>query len=160
MSKLEFFCNRPTLVALIQFGLDTSSANSGGSSEVATMACEEIETTKRLRKQDAADAFVKGLLGYGKGRVVFKLSMDVDSVTVFLNQEDGTQFAMFIQESFILDLRVCHLLSFICFHRLLLGNFLQFSLTWELYLFECSPTFDVVIHYIFVNIFNFILVMN
>ncbi|XP_010679516.3 uncharacterized protein LOC104894866 isoform X2 [Beta vulgaris subsp. vulgaris] len=106
MSKLEFFCNRPTLVALIQFGLDTSSANSGGSSEVATMACEEIETTKRLRKQDAADAFVKGLLGYGKGRVVFKLSMDVDSVTVFLNQEDGTQFAMFIQESFILDLRV------------------------------------------------------
>jgi vacuolar protein sorting-associated protein 13A/C len=27
MSKLEFFCNRPTLVALIGFGLDISSVN-------------------------------------------------------------------------------------------------------------------------------------
>ncbi|XP_021714350.1 uncharacterized protein LOC110682332 isoform X2 [Chenopodium quinoa] len=106
MSKLEFFCNRPTIVALIQFGLDTSSANFEGSSKGATMASEDVKTTNKSEKHDDGDDFVKGLLGYGKGRVVFKLSMDVDSVTVFLNQEDGSQFAMFIQESFILDLRV------------------------------------------------------
>ncbi|XP_057544625.1 uncharacterized protein LOC130823840 isoform X3 [Amaranthus tricolor] len=106
MSKLEFFCNRPTIVSLIQFGLDMSSVNLKGSSVVATMSSEDLQTKRRPKNHDDGDVFVKGLLGYGKGRVVFKLSMNVDSVTVFLNQEDGTQFAMFIQESFVLDLRV------------------------------------------------------
>ncbi|KAK9670363.1 hypothetical protein RND81_13G196500 [Saponaria officinalis] len=106
MSKLEFFCNRPTLVALIQFGLDISSANCEAGGESVAMACEDIDTTGGPEKPDGGDAVVKGLLGYGKRRVVFKLSMDVDSVTVFLNHEDGSQFAMFIQESFILHLQV------------------------------------------------------
>lgn len=106
MSKLECFCNRPTLVALIQFGLDMSSSKSGVSSRGVTTCTDVIGETTRQEMQDEGDVFVKGLLGYGKGRVVFKLSMDVDSVTVFLNREDGSQFAMFIQESFVLDLRV------------------------------------------------------
>lgn len=57
---------------------------------------DDIEVIRRQKKYDDGDVFVKGLLGYGKGRVVFKLSMDVDSVIVFLNQEDGFQFVMFI----------------------------------------------------------------
>ena len=115
MSKLEFFCNRPTIVSLIQFGLDMSSVNLKGSSVVATMSSEDLQTKRRPKNHDDGDVFVKGLLGYGKGRVVFKLSMNVDSVTVFLNQEDGTQFAMFIQESFVLDLRVCFVSLFFFF---------------------------------------------
>ncbi|XP_059434413.1 uncharacterized protein LOC132167446 isoform X4 [Corylus avellana] len=47
----------------------------------------------------------KGLLGYGKGRVVFFLGMNVDSVSVYLNKEDGSQLAMFVQESFLLDIK-------------------------------------------------------
>ncbi|XP_074301933.1 uncharacterized protein LOC141633346 isoform X1 [Silene latifolia] len=106
MSKLEFFCNRPTLVALIQFGLDISSSNCGADGESIAMTCDDIDTARGPTKPDDGDAFVKGLLGYGKRRVVFKLSMDVDSVTVFLNHEDGSPFAMFIQESFVLNLQV------------------------------------------------------
>ncbi|KAF9594340.1 hypothetical protein IFM89_030469 [Coptis chinensis] len=103
MSKLEFYCNRPTLVALIGFGLDLSLVSSG-----IEVHLTEVETSenKERAEEESVRAFVKGLLGSGKGRVVFRLKMDVDSVCVFLNKEDGSQLAMLIQESFLLDLKV------------------------------------------------------
>ncbi|KAJ4956285.1 hypothetical protein NE237_013068 [Protea cynaroides] len=106
MSKLEFFCNRPTLIALIGFGLDLSSAGSAVScsEENDSLSVEVSQHTEKA--EESARSFVKGLLGYGKGRVVFYLSMDVDSVCVILNKEDGSQLAMFVQESFLLDLKV------------------------------------------------------
>ncbi|XP_065863891.1 uncharacterized protein [Euphorbia lathyris] len=104
MSKLEFFCNRPTLVALIGFGFDLLYATpapsntdmDGISNKSSSMSKEKIEDSKR----------VKGLLGYGKNRVIFYLNMNVDSVTVFLNKEDGSQLAVLVQESFLLELKV------------------------------------------------------
>ncbi|OVA16691.1 Peroxin/Ferlin domain [Macleaya cordata] len=118
MSKLEFFCNRPTLVALIGLGLDLSSAGSevGSDSEVnagsGVSSASEVKGPKvecsedREKTEDSGRSFVKGLLGYGKGRIVFHLNMDVDSVCMFLNKEDGSQLAMLVQESFLLDLKV------------------------------------------------------
>lgn len=106
MSKLEFFCNRPTLVALIDFGLDLSSVNSGLSNNSDSKILDDDSLLDKVKVEDNGCAFVKGLLGYGKGRVVFNLNMNVDSVSVFLNKEDGTQLAMFVQESFLLDIKV------------------------------------------------------
>ncbi|PKI62681.1 hypothetical protein CRG98_016952, partial [Punica granatum] len=104
MSKLEFFCNRPTVVALIGFGMDLSSA-SGGASETNIQKISESEDL--LDKEKVDDSWrVKGLLGYGKGRVVFNLHMDVASVCLFLNKEDGSQLAMLVQENFLLDIKV------------------------------------------------------
>ncbi|MFS7909478.1 putative vacuolar protein sorting-associated protein [Helianthus anomalus] len=91
MSKLEFFCHRPTIVALISLGIDLGNA-SGAS--------------KDAQKDKGEEAEVKGLLGRGNVRVVFSLKMNVDNVTVFLNKEDGSQLAMLVQESFVLDLKV------------------------------------------------------
>ncbi|XP_043709636.1 uncharacterized protein LOC122658659 isoform X2 [Telopea speciosissima] len=106
MSKLEFFCNRPTLVALIGFGLDLSSAGSAVSYTEENDIPRVEASHSREKAEENARSFVKGLLGFGKGRVVFRLNMDVDSVYVFLNKEDGSQLAMFVQESFLLDLKV------------------------------------------------------
>lgn len=106
MSKLEFFCNRPTIVALIDFGLDLSSRNSGGSSTNATKASDDESSLNKDKTEENECVFVKGLLGYGKSRVIFYLNMKMDSVTVFLNKEDGSQLAMLVQESFLLDLKV------------------------------------------------------
>ncbi|TQD96908.1 hypothetical protein C1H46_017513, partial [Malus baccata] len=104
MSKLEFFCNRPTLVALIDFGLDLSSVyDAEGSADMTKVPDDKHFMNKEKTEENGR---VKGLLGYGKGRVVFYLSMNVDNVTVFLNKEDGSSFAMFVQESFLLDLKV------------------------------------------------------
>jgi len=103
MSKLEFFCNRPTIVALISFGLDISSGNKVTSStDVATTSSDKLSIKEKTDEKGA----VRGLLGYGKDRVVFYLNMNVDSVTVFLNKEDGSQLATLVQESFLLDLKV------------------------------------------------------
>ncbi|XP_062178337.1 uncharacterized protein LOC133883124 isoform X2 [Alnus glutinosa] len=104
MSKLEFFCNRPTLVALIDFGLDISSVNYAVSGSDITETSEDESLMKKEKTEDTGH--VKGLLGYGKGRVVFFLGMNVDSVSVYLNKEDGSQLAMFVQESFLLDIKV------------------------------------------------------
>lgn len=106
MSKLEFFFNRPTLVALIGFGLDLSAANGGSSISDEEKTLNEEFSEKKMKTKDSDDTFVKGLLGYGKGRALFCLNVNVDSVIVCLNKEDGSQLAMFVQESFILDLKV------------------------------------------------------
>ncbi|KAH9684016.1 C2 domain-containing protein [Citrus sinensis] len=103
MSKLEFFCNRPTLVALIRFGLDLSTVNYAISERDETRSSDKSLVNK---EKDEERVRVEGLLGYGKDRVVFYLFMNVDSVSVFLNKEDGSQLAMFVQESFLLDLKV------------------------------------------------------
>ncbi|PRQ39555.1 putative vacuolar protein sorting-associated protein [Rosa chinensis] len=104
MSKLEFFCNRPTLVALIDFGLDLSSVYSEESTADITEGSGDKSLTNKEKTEEIGR--VKGLLGYGKGRVVFYLNMNVDSVTVFLNKEDASLLATFVQESFVLDLKV------------------------------------------------------
>lgn len=106
MSKLELFCNRPTVVALIGFGLDISSMNSKLSGTNMTESLDDQSSLCNEKTEETGLAFVKGLLGFGKARVVFLLSMNVDSVTVSLNKEDGSRLAMFVQESFLLDLKV------------------------------------------------------
>lgn len=108
MSKLEFFCNRPTLVALIDFGFDLSSGNNTVPSKDLPKDPNESSVIKE-KTEELGQTHVKGLLGHGKTRVVFVLNMNVNSVTVFLNKEDGSQLAMFVQESFLLDIKVGHL---------------------------------------------------
>ncbi|KAK4798434.1 hypothetical protein SAY86_030760 [Trapa natans] len=105
MSRLEFFCNRPTVVALIGFGMDLSSSSveEGRGPNIK----DNPEREDLLNKEKVDDnQCVKGLLGYGKGRVVFNLQMNVSSVCLFLNKEDGSQLAMLVQENFLLDLKV------------------------------------------------------
>lgn len=105
MSKLEFYCNRPTLVALIDFGFDLSTAN-GQIVETNSKNTDGEPLANKHKTEEPDHASVKGLLGYGKGRVVFYLNMNVDSVTIYLNEEDDSQLAMFVQESFLLDIKV------------------------------------------------------
>jgi vacuolar protein sorting-associated protein 13A/C len=100
MSKLEFFCNRPTIVALISFGLDISSGNK------VTSDADTSPEKPSVKERSDEKGRVRGLLGFGKERVVFRLDMNMDSVTIFLNKEDGSQLAMLVQESFLMDLKV------------------------------------------------------
>ncbi|KAI4335042.1 hypothetical protein L6164_013726 [Bauhinia variegata] len=103
MSKLEFFCNRPTIVALISFGFDLSSVNYPTNDKESKATSDEKSWVKEKTDEQGR---VKGLLGFGKERVIFFLNMNIDSVTMFLNKEDGSQLAMLVQESFLLDLKV------------------------------------------------------
>uniref|UniRef100_A0A1J3IH98 Putative vacuolar protein sorting-associated protein 13A n=1 Tax=Noccaea caerulescens TaxID=107243 RepID=A0A1J3IH98_NOCCA len=104
MSKLEFFCSRPTLVALIGFGLDVSAATYVENDKDTNTP--EVDKSDNEKETNDEGGRIEGLLGYGKDRVVFYLNMNVDSVTVFLNKEDGSQLAMFVQERFVLDIKI------------------------------------------------------
>lgn len=106
MSKLDFFCNRPTLVALIEFGLDLSLVNSGASIGDGINVSEAASSQRTEKPEESGFSIVKGLLGHGKGRVVFNLTLDIDSVSIYLNNEDGSQLAMFVQECFLLNIKV------------------------------------------------------
>ncbi|KAJ8645273.1 hypothetical protein MRB53_007021 [Persea americana] len=106
MSNLEFFCNRPTLVSLIELGVDLSMVKSGLSSTSELDSPSPLSSEEKGKTGEDGRAFVKGLLGYGKGRVVFNLNMDIDSVSIYLNKEDGSHLAMLVQERFQLDLKV------------------------------------------------------
>ncbi|CAA6659805.1 unnamed protein product [Spirodela intermedia] len=106
MSKLDFFCNRPTLVALIEFGLDLSLVNSGANIGDGINVSEAASSQGTEKPEESGFSIVKGLLGHGKGRVVFNLTMDIDSVSIYLNNEDGSQLAMFVQECFLLNIKV------------------------------------------------------
>ncbi|XP_027330645.1 uncharacterized protein LOC113846496 isoform X2 [Abrus precatorius] len=103
MSKLEFFCNRPTIVALISFGLDISAGNKVTDPKDTSATSPEKPLVKERTDEKGP---IRGLLGFGKERVVFYLNMNVDSVTIFLNKEDGSQLATLVQESFLMDLKV------------------------------------------------------
>lgn len=122
MSKLEFFCNRPTLVALLGFGLHLSSVSTGHSD----MNMVETSRDEPLFNEDKFEdnGCVKGLLGCGKVHVVFNLYMKVDSVCLLLNNEDGTQLAMLVQESFLLDIKVMQFFSRSILARLCMSSFL------------------------------------
>uniref|UniRef100_A0A0E0JZX1 Uncharacterized protein n=1 Tax=Oryza punctata TaxID=4537 RepID=A0A0E0JZX1_ORYPU len=102
MSALEFYCNRPTLVALIE--LDLIMVNSAPKGDSDTTPA--VHNAKPTGKEDNARNFVKGLLGYGKRRTIFNMKMDVDRVSMFLNKEECSQLAMFVQEKFLFDLKV------------------------------------------------------
>jgi vacuolar protein sorting-associated protein 13A/C len=104
MSALEFYCNRPTLVALIEFGVDVSMVNSVPKSDPDMSA--GTHSTIPTGKEHSSRTVVKGLLGYGKRRTIFNMKMDVDRVSMFLNKEDGSQLAMFVQEKFLFDIKV------------------------------------------------------
>lgn len=107
MSKLDFFFHRPTLVALIDVGLDLNFVNSepkNGSEIYSSIPDLSHDGSDEVIESEST--VIKGLLGYGKRRVLFHLGMNVDSVSIFLNKEDGSHLAMFVQERFLLDLKV------------------------------------------------------
>ena len=118
MSKLEFFCHRPTVDALIGLGIDMGTASSGTSGTNTSKKDDDETIVQKDKTEEHGQAKVKGLLGHGKDRVVFSLKMNMDSVTVYFNKEDGVLLAMLVQESFFLHLKVRGIASLLIFFHL------------------------------------------
>ena len=105
MTTLEFYCNRPTVSALMDLGGQLARASAGptpptpspgaGASKAARKGPEGLEA-----------CVVTGLLGRGKARVVFQLNLDMERGRIFLNLEDGSQLAMLEQEKIAVEIKV------------------------------------------------------
>ncbi|KAG0568137.1 hypothetical protein KC19_7G189300 [Ceratodon purpureus] len=103
MSTLDFFCNRPTVVALIEFGSQISD-----SPEKPSIPAKNVEENDSKGSTEAAAPrdVVKGLLGRGKSRVVFRLKLDMESARISVNKEGGSILGMLIQDKFRFELKV------------------------------------------------------
>jgi vacuolar protein sorting-associated protein 13A/C len=104
MSTLDFFCNRPTVVALIEFGSQISDSP-GNPPTMPAKNVEEGDSGGSTEAPAPRDV-VKGLLGRGKSRVVFRLKLDMESARISVNKEDGSKLGMLIQDKFGFELKV------------------------------------------------------
>lgn len=104
MATLDFFCNRPTVVALIEFGSQIS--DSPGTTASSPAKATEENDTKGSTEAAVPRDVVKGLLGRGKSRVVFRLKLNMESARISVNKEDGTQLGMLVQDEFRFELKV------------------------------------------------------
>jgi vacuolar protein sorting-associated protein 13A/C len=94
VATLEFFCNRPTVVALTEFGLDISSI------QASMTALQQAESAIGVGQ------VVFGLEGRGKVRTIFQLLLDMETARVYLNLETGNQLAVLAEERIHMDLKV------------------------------------------------------
>lgn len=111
VATLDFFCNRPTVVTLIEFGCALSDISLADVGE-PLQGTEGLISSPEFQTDSAESKgrdIVRGLLGRGKSRVIFRLRMDMETARIFLNKEDGSVLAMLAQEKFQMDLKVARI---------------------------------------------------
>jgi len=85
---------------------DIQISDSPGNTRPSSAMVVEDSDTKGSTEAVAPRDVVKGLLGRGKSRVVFKLKLAMESARISLSKEDGTQLGMLVQDEFRFELKV------------------------------------------------------
>ncbi|XP_010540792.1 PREDICTED: uncharacterized protein LOC104814451 [Tarenaya hassleriana] len=112
LATLSFFCRRPTILAILEFvnainvedpsceSFDDNSPVAGGH---GTPTIDGFEDSDLMETKDAA---LKGLLGKGKSRIIFNLSLNMARTQIFLMNENGTKLATLSQDNLLTDIKV------------------------------------------------------
>ncbi|KAM7253783.1 hypothetical protein ACFE04_031465 [Oxalis oulophora] len=113
LATLSFFCRRPTILALMQFvdaiNIEDESIRSFNkksppvSGKHDSVREDEVEN---LNPVDFEEAVVKGLLGKGKSRIIFKLTLNMARAQILLMNEDETKLATLSQDNLLTDIKV------------------------------------------------------
>ncbi|XP_058084436.1 uncharacterized protein LOC131232245 isoform X2 [Magnolia sinica] len=114
LATLSFFCYRPTILAILEFANainienDNSAASEDSKSSAATI---EMDTSRSdaIGGPNSAlvqEPVVKGLLGKGKSRVIFHLSLNMTRALIALMNENGTRLATLSQNNLLTDIKV------------------------------------------------------
>lgn len=111
LATLSFFCRRPTIVAIMDFINsinieDGSVATSSDSSSTAVMKNDESRDVDDLNATAVEEHAVKGLLGKGKSRIMFNLTLKMARTQILLMKENETKLACLSQESLLTDINV------------------------------------------------------
>eukprot|EP01018_Ginkgo_biloba_P007916 Gb_35998 [translate_table: standard] len=114
LATLSFFCNRPTILAILDFvnaiNLEDVEENASDTDAFTTIIKRE-PAGKDMKEEsnvmfDQKDSIVKGLLGRGKDRIIFSLVLSMDRAQIVLNNENGTQLATLSQNNLLTDIKV------------------------------------------------------
>ncbi|TQD75366.1 hypothetical protein C1H46_039097 [Malus baccata] len=113
LATLSFFCRRPTILAIMEFvsaiNIKDERCESFSDSSSAPIVKQDIS------RDDAVDGpqsvtinepSVKGLLGKGKSRVVFNLTLNMARAQIILMNEDESKLAVLSQDNLVTDIKV------------------------------------------------------
>ncbi|KAK9094958.1 hypothetical protein Scep_026427 [Stephania cephalantha] len=113
LATLSFYCYRPTILAIMEFvnaiNVDDQSRNS-----VSNKSTAPVDLNDRNGEDSVDDQFsspmpepvIKSLLGKGKSRTIFYLTLSMARAQIFLKNENGTSFATLSQNNLLTDIKV------------------------------------------------------
>ncbi|CAK8539544.1 unnamed protein product [Lathyrus sativus] len=110
LATLTFFCRRPTILAIMEFinSINIEDRNLATSSESSSAIIKNDVSTDLddLNATTVEEHAVKGLLGKGKSRVMFNLTLKMAQAQILLMKENETKLACLSQESLLTDIKV------------------------------------------------------
>lgn len=114
LATLSFFCRRSTILAILEFAssitIEEESCESFSDSSSAVGVTRDISSedpTDNLQSTSIEEPVVKGLLGKGKSRIIFNLTLNMAHAQILLMNENETKFASLSQENLRTDIKVC-----------------------------------------------------
>ncbi|XP_042486677.1 uncharacterized protein LOC122066914 [Macadamia integrifolia] len=113
LATLSFFCHRPTILAVLEFVNAINIEDGASDALTAQSSSTKIEKNKfrdaSIEDQPSAtiqEPIIKGLLGKGKSRVIFDLSLSMARAQISLMNENGSKLATLSQNNLQTDIKV------------------------------------------------------
>ncbi|XWS49634.1 hypothetical protein CRYUN_Cryun12cG0020000 [Craigia yunnanensis] len=113
LATLSFFCRRPTILAIMEFAnavtIEDEICGSFSDNSSAVGVKHDISSedpAENPQSTNIEEPVVKGLLGKGKSRIIFNLTLNMDHAQILLMNENETKFATLSQENLLTDIKV------------------------------------------------------
>ncbi|KAK9984845.1 hypothetical protein SO802_034370 [Lithocarpus litseifolius] len=113
LATLSFFCRRKTIVAIMEFvnAINIRDERFESFSDSSSTAIMKQDVSKEDVVDDKystsfEEPIVKGLLGKGKSRIMFNLSLHMAHAQILLMNEDETKLASLSQDNLLMDIMV------------------------------------------------------
>lgn len=111
LATLSFYCRRPIIVAIMEFVSAISAEDDNcesfsdhSSTAIVNDSSREIEISNQ--SSVVTESKVRGLLGTGRSRTIFFLTLNMARAQILLMKEDGTKLATMSQDNFLTDIKV------------------------------------------------------
>lgn len=112
LATLSFFCRRPTILAIMDFinaiNAENDSHESLNDTSTATVQ-SDVSADYIVDRQASAmseEPVGKVLLGKGKSRIIFYLTLNMARAQILLIKENGSMLATLSQDNFLTDIKV------------------------------------------------------
>ncbi|KAL6543919.1 hypothetical protein OROGR_010416 [Orobanche gracilis] len=112
LSTLSFYCRRPTILAIMEFvnaiNIEDNSEKLSDESSTAIVSHDTFSEVVNdgLPSTLVEEPVVESLLGKGKSRVVFYLSLNMARAEIFLMKENESKLATLAQDNLLTDIKV------------------------------------------------------
>lgn len=117
LATLSFFCRRPTILAIMEFvdaiNAEEEVSESCSDNSMAPIVQRGVSVEEVADNQSMVEEHVvKGLLGRGKSRIIFYLTLNMARAQILLMNENETKLASLSQDNLVADIKVLFTFSF------------------------------------------------